>query len=882
MRRWRSFLGVLVVMAATCAYAAAGATATTTAAADGTDVGLQWSGPPGLNDGVPVNDVSCVSPTFCMAIGDWFADDGGSDAMTFDGNSWSDPASALSTSIGLTSLSCTSVTFCLATGYGGNYVTFDGSTWSAPSLIVPSPSLPLKGTASVSCASPLLCVAISIAGGTVYSYDGSTWSLVPSVTGVSGLASVSCAAPSRCVVAGDRTLATFDGTSWTSAVAGAYSVSCGGPSLCAAVNYGNEMRTFDGSSWTDDGIVDPGNPIVTVSCSGDAYCAAVDESGNVVQYDGTSWTVGPVVESRNYSAAPALEHVSCTSSTFCVAIDENDNVFYNEGGTWTSNDTTTFDANDPQFSCASATFCVGVDTKGEAVTLDATTWSGPSPLALGAWGDVSCAPTSSFCMEVDGSDLGLIYDGQSWTPTPALSGAGISFISCPTAGSCIGMGGKNTYLYSAGSWTEASATTSDAPSYLSCASLNFCAAADENGNLFIFNGTSWSVQTGVLPSHPQTNYVSSVSCPSAGFCMGVDTFGDAVSYEDGGWSVAPIGAEEHGFTQVVTSVSCATASFCVGVNSAGTTAVYENSEWTQIAPMGSSFFGLDSGSSVSCPTTSFCVGMDGAGLVQYLYPDATTTSGGATVTSASVAQTVTYTATVNGPASDLVAGPTGQVDFAIGSVSLCSAVVSGGTASCTSSAAPEGHDVVGAQYSGDIYHAGSAATSQLLVGNPLAPPGVTIVTPGQGAVYGVGSVVHADFSCQAAAGTTLSSCTGPVTSGAVVATSASDVGVHQFSVQAQDGDGQSTTAATSYTVVSAPHITSFSPPKGMVGSLITIGGSDLASATAATIGNKQLQIVTDTATTLTATLPPGAKTGVIRVTTPGGTARSAGRFKVKR
>ena len=881
MRRWVFFLGVLVFVAATCVYAGAGALPTTTVAAVGTDVGLQWSGPPAINDGFTVNAVSCVSPTFCMAIGNWSAGGDGTDVTTFDGNSWSQPSSALTTD-GLTSLSCTSETFCMASGYGGNYLTFDGSTWSGSNPILPPPSLPLNGTTSVSCASPLLCVATSIVEGTVYTYNGSTWSLVPSVKGTTGENSVSCAGPSLCAVAGGGFLATFDGNTWTSDPVSADTVSCGSATLCAAVNIGNDMQVFDGSGWTDDGVIDPGNPIIDVSCSGTSYCAAVDQSGNVVQYNGTSWTIGPVVESRSYGAAPALEHISCTSSTFCVVIDEDQNVFYNNGGTWTSNDTTTYDGNDPQFSCASPTFCVGADTAGEAVTLNATTWSGPSPLALGAWGNVSCAPNSNFCMEVDGSDYGLIYDGQSWTASSALSGAGIFLISCPTAGSCVGMGDRNTYLYSGGSWTESGATTSDDPITLSCASMSFCGATDENGGLFTFDGSSWSEQTGVLPTHPETNYASSVSCPSVGFCMAVDTFGEAASYQDGSWSVTPIGAEEDGFPQALSSVSCATATFCVAISAGGTTVVYENSQWSQIAPMGSDIFGLDSGHSISCPTTSFCVGMDGAGIVQYLYPDATTTSGGATVDSASVDQTVTYSATVSAPASDVVAGPTGQIDFAVGSASLCTATIAGDTATCTSSAAPRGQDTVSAQYSGDIYHAASAATSQLLVGSAVAPPTVTIVTPAEGAVYGVGTAVHADYSCQAASGTTLSSCHGPVTSGAAIATAAADVGIHQFSVEGQDSDGQSTTAATTYAVVSAPVISSFSPPTGKVGSVITISGTGLGSATAVIIGRKQLPIVTDTATTITATVPPGAKSGVIKVTTPGGTARSAGKFKVKR
>jgi hypothetical protein len=412
--------------------------------------------------------------------------------------------------------------------------------------------------------------------------------------------------------------------------------------------------------------------------------------------------------------------------------------------------------------------------------------------------------------------------------------------------------------------------------------MTFCGATDESGNLYIFNGSTWTEQSGIMPSHNTLNFASSISCPAVGFCMAVDVYGDAITYQDGAWSVSPIGAESHGLVQDMSQVSCVTTSFCVGLNTGGATAVYENGGWRQIAPMGAALQTGNGGTAVSCPTTSFCVGMDGAGLIQYLYPDATTTVGGATVDSAPADQTLTYSATVSAQASDLVAGPTGQVDFAVGSLSLCSATLSNGTASCTSSAAPTGQNTVTTQYSGDIYHAPSADASELTVGEGESPPTVSIVTPAEGAVYGVGRVVKALYSCQAPQGTTLTSCTGPVTSGSDIGTSAADVGVHQFGVEAMDADGQTTTAGTTYTVVAAPRVRSLSPKKGAAGAVVTINGTNLAWATSVMIGPKAAEILTDTASTITFDVPTGAKTGYVSVTTPGGTSKSAGKFKVKR
>src|ERR1039458_6899824 len=77
-----------------------------------------------------------------------------------------------------------------------------------------------------------------------------------------------------------------------------------------------------------------------------------------------------------------------------------------------------------------------------------------------------------------------------------------------------------------------------------------------------------------------------------------------------------------------------------------------------------------------------------------------------------------------------------------------------------------------------------------------------------------------------------------------------------------------------------PGITSFTPTSGPVGTKVTITGSGFIGATKVTFGGvKATSYTVNSGTQITATVPTGAKTGNIAVTTPGGTA-SKGTFTV--
>jgi uncharacterized repeat protein (TIGR03803 family) len=77
-----------------------------------------------------------------------------------------------------------------------------------------------------------------------------------------------------------------------------------------------------------------------------------------------------------------------------------------------------------------------------------------------------------------------------------------------------------------------------------------------------------------------------------------------------------------------------------------------------------------------------------------------------------------------------------------------------------------------------------------------------------------------------------------------------------------------------------PTISSFSPSSGKVGTIVTINGTGLTQTTKVTFGVKAATFTVISDSKVTATVPSGAKTGKITVTTAGGSATSSGTFTV--
>ncbi len=94
--------------------------------------------------------------------------------------------------------------------------------------------------------------------------------------------------------------------------------------------------------------------------------------------------------------------------------------------------------------------------------------------------------------------------------------------------------------------------------------------------------------------------------------------------------------------------------------------------------------------------------------------------------------------------------------------------------------------------------------------------------------------------------------------------------------------GGTATTATAFTVAVSPTptLTAFSPPSGPPGTAVALAGSGFLGASAVTFGGVAAAFTVVDDTRMDATVPAGAVTGPVAVTTPGGTATGAAVFTV--
>jgi hypothetical protein len=93
----------------------------------------------------------------------------------------------------------------------------------------------------------------------------------------------------------------------------------------------------------------------------------------------------------------------------------------------------------------------------------------------------------------------------------------------------------------------------------------------------------------------------------------------------------------------------------------------------------------------------------------------------------------------------------------------------------------------------------------------------------------------------------------------------------------KNGKGQPIVSSSMF---GSPAITSFSPTSGPVGSDVTLKGTNLDGATTVSFNGVNGTIISDTPTKLKVMVPAGAITGKIKVSTPGGSVKTATAFRL--
>jgi hypothetical protein len=182
----------------------------------------------------------------------------------------------------------------------------------------------------------------------------------------------------------------------------------------------------------------------------------------------------------------------------------------------------------------------------------------------------------------------------------------------------------------------------------------------------------------------------------------------------------------------------------------------------------------------------------------------------------------------------------------------------------------------------------TASASVFVVGAGLpAAPTITSFTPASGPIGTTVTITGTNFGCTTAVKFNTTTATSFTLNSATSITATVPTGATTGKISVTNTFNTSTTAtsATNFVVAPLPTITTFTPAFGPVGTSVKITGTNFSGTGFTTTSVKFNNVSATTfaansATQITATVPTGATTGKISVTTPGGTATSATNFTV--
>jgi hypothetical protein len=173
--------------------------------------GSTWSVQTEGGMGAWLTGISCRTTAFCVAVGSGI-EGSGPIADVWNGRTWTGMAVPWAGPVQISGVTCPATTSCFAVGSylignGSLVERWNGKTWSAAHTPGPAASVS-QGLASVSCASPVRCLAVgNYAGDGVYAvaWNGLGWHRV-AVAPVNGrlgyVEQVQCPSATRCVALG--------------------------------------------------------------------------------------------------------------------------------------------------------------------------------------------------------------------------------------------------------------------------------------------------------------------------------------------------------------------------------------------------------------------------------------------------------------------------------------------------------------------------------------------------------------------------------------------------------------------------------------------------------------------------------------------------------
>jgi hypothetical protein len=641
-----------------------------------------WLAPTAIPSSTPTDalvSVSCASGQDCLAVG---GSSKGQLSENWNGRTWRAlPAPPGSGQSDLDAVACPAAGQCIAVG--ASPLAEPGATqawaqqWNGTSWTKLAPVVPAGATSSVlnaiSCPGSSDCVATGMSStdngdvrqALAESWNGSSWTVLPTPPRLTELNAVSCPTAAECVVVGQAIgkqpvgSAVWNGSTWTSLTT---------PSPSPALK-------------------PSGRSLTGVSCVSARSCIAVGSgySSFADQWTGgTGWKLLSVPNPLAFALAPGgerlpfynLSAVSCTGAARCIAVGGDFDgslssyasfaVSWN-GSTWSVLPTGRVDGL-MGVSCSSVSRCLITGaylTKADQTRTLTEAWNGKTMRLIsggsqrGVSSAVSCL-SSSFCMAAgEGGDIDR-WDGTGWTRTssnlPTFNSNDLprlNQLSCGSKKNCMAVGEGPDFpeawfgtlgeawngskwegmLLPAPSGTDAVTTVNG----LSCRGAAFCLAVGSwyqdttdgaSGTLAeVWNGARWRVIAS--PSSGKNDSFNAASCVTSTDCMvlGAAHLGSgavrlaAERWNGRHWQTTQIPYEFRGgpWTGGVvgpSGISCSTATSCMVVGSHGplgsmvdVALTWNGHRWRKVKVAGPG--GL---STVSCAAPDQCLAIGTPGI----------------------------------------------------------------------------------------------------------------------------------------------------------------------------------------------------------------------------------------------------------------------------
>ncbi len=332
--------------------------------------------------------------------------------------------------------------------------------------------------------------------------------------------------------------------------------------------------------------------MLSVACTSSTTCVEVGDGG-VIQLTTNGGSTWASVDTSGFNQA--LTQVQCPSTTVCFAAGDRGTILQSSDGGNTWSYSSSIDGNPIYgFSCPTTTNCYATDIYGhvEVTTNGGSSWSmqttpattpainvpasgGPNPYA-GLFG-ISC-PSANTCVAVGGYTPSgaepietTTNGGTTWTARTSTDTANNLFgVNCLTGTTtCFAVGAAGTILKTTNltTWTAVTSGTTKALTGITCLSATSCVATGQTGTIDVLSGSTWTAATSTLGA---SAFLASVTCLTANDCFAVGHNGVTVNFDSTNVLGSITLQAGGGYTGTLDALSCASVSSCVAVGASGT------------------------------------------------------------------------------------------------------------------------------------------------------------------------------------------------------------------------------------------------------------------------------------------------------------------------